>query len=140
MTEALIDKLSDERYNLVIEGTLRSTEVPAKTAALLKSKGYTTELYVMAVPAEESWQGTISRFDEMKMIGITPRATDKSYHDMIVAALPDNLGSLYKGDIFNRICLYMRNKECIYDSNSTPHINPKGIIEDILYGRPAKDV
>jgi len=132
MTEALIDRLSDERYNLVIEGTLRTAEIPERNAALLKGKGYTVELYVMAATAEQSWQGTISRYKEMKRMGITPRATQKDFHDMVVSVLPDNLGKLYEGKSFDRIRLYTRKKECIYDSEATPSINPKSIIEAIL--------
>lgn len=35
MTEALINRLSDQGYNLVIEGTGRTTEVPTQTANML---------------------------------------------------------------------------------------------------------
>lgn len=136
MTEALIDKLSDKRYNLVIEGTLRTTDVPEKTASLLKSKGYTTQLYVMAVSAQESWQGTIDRFNRMKEMGNVARATDKGYHDMIVAALPENLGKLHENGAFDKICLYTREKECVYDSQNAPDINPGEIIKAALEGKP----
>ena len=136
MTEALIAKLSDERYNLVIEGTLRTVDVPENTAALLKSKGYKTELYVIAVSAEKSWQGTIDRFNEMKAEGAAPRATAKGHHDTVVAALPDNLGVLYDRGTIERICLFTREKECIYDSKFTPDINPKDMIKAILDGKP----
>ena len=50
VTERLIDKLSREKYNLIIEGTLRTSAVPLKTAELLKSRGYQVELAVLAVP------------------------------------------------------------------------------------------
>ena len=40
MTEALIDSLSRIGYNLVIEGTLRTAEVPLKTAELLRQRSY----------------------------------------------------------------------------------------------------
>lgn len=36
MTEVLIKELSDKNYNLIIEGTLRTSEVPLNTAKLLK--------------------------------------------------------------------------------------------------------
>ena len=40
MVEAVVDALSVMGYNLVIEGTLRTSEVPLKTAALLRERGY----------------------------------------------------------------------------------------------------
>ncbi|MBM9833989.1 zeta toxin family protein, partial [Enterococcus faecalis] len=39
MVEHLVDELSNQGYHLLIEGTLRTTEVPRKTARLLKSRG-----------------------------------------------------------------------------------------------------
>ncbi|MFB5450970.1 zeta toxin family protein [Enterococcus faecalis] len=50
MTEAIISRLSDQGYNLVIEGTGRTTDVPIQTATMLQAKGYETKMYVMAVP------------------------------------------------------------------------------------------
>ena len=61
MTEALISRLSDQGYNLVIEGTGRTTDVPIQTATMLQSKGYETKMYVTAVPKIESYLGTIER-------------------------------------------------------------------------------
>jgi len=77
----------------------------------------------MAVSAEQSWQGTILRFEAMKALGMIARATDKGHHDMVVIALPENLGKLYEGGSFARIRLYTREKECIYDSQKTPNNN-----------------
>ena len=40
MTEALVDHLSRFGYNLIIEGTLRTAEVPMRSATLLRERGY----------------------------------------------------------------------------------------------------
>lgn len=50
MTEAIISRLRDKGYNLVIEGTGRTTDVPIQTATMLQAKDYETKMYVMAVP------------------------------------------------------------------------------------------
>jgi UDP-N-acetylglucosamine kinase len=44
VVEKLIKELGDEGYSLIIEGTLRSYEVPVKTCEELKSKGYHASL------------------------------------------------------------------------------------------------
>ena len=44
MVEAIIDALSIMGYNLIIEGTLRTSEVPLKTARLLRDRGYSVSL------------------------------------------------------------------------------------------------
>lgn len=49
MVEAIVDALSIMGYNLIIEGTLRTSEVPLKTARLLRDRGYSVSLALMAV-------------------------------------------------------------------------------------------
>ena len=39
MVEALVEELSNQKYNLIVEGTLRTVDTPAKTAKLLKENG-----------------------------------------------------------------------------------------------------
>lgn len=70
MTEALISRLSDQGYNLVIEGTGRTTDVPIQTATMLQSKGYETKMYVTAVLKIESYLGTIERYETMYADGM----------------------------------------------------------------------
>ncbi|MFX3693336.1 zeta toxin family protein, partial [Streptococcus suis] len=40
MLEQLVDELSTQGYHLLIDGTLRTTQVPSQTSQLLSSKGY----------------------------------------------------------------------------------------------------
>lgn len=92
VTERLIDELSREKYNLIIEGTLRTSAVPLMTAELLKNRGYHVELAVMAVPPILSYVGTIERYEKMKEIGTTPRMTTKMQHDNTVNSIVNVLG------------------------------------------------
>ena len=109
MTEALISRLSDPGYNLVIEGTGRTTDVPIQTATMLQSKGYETKLYVMAVPKIESYLGTIERYENMFSDDpLTARATPKKAHDLVVKNIPSNLEALHKTSLFSDIRLYDR--------------------------------
>ena len=87
ITERLIEKLSDKRLDLIIEGTLRTTDVPEKTRALLSQKGYKTELDLIVVKPEISWLRTRRRYEEMKKEGMTPRMTPKDHHDKVVKSL-----------------------------------------------------
>ncbi|MDT6444040.1 zeta toxin family protein [Enterococcus faecium] len=92
MTEAIISRLSDQGYNLVIEGTGRTTDVPIQTATMLQAKGYETKMYVMAVPKINSYLGTIERYETMYADDpMTARATPKQAHDIVVKNLPTNL-------------------------------------------------
>lgn len=137
MVEGLIEQLSSRKYSMVIEGTLRDPNVPLKTCKLLKSKGYDVEMHVMAVSKEQSWKGTIDRYNEMKRNGQTARATPKDKHDAVVETLPGNISTLYKSKQFARIALYTRAGECIYDSTKTPNIDPKETLRNVLHATVA---
>ena len=54
MVEELVDQLSRLKYNLVVEGTLRTADVPLGTARLLRERGYGVSLALMAVKPEIS--------------------------------------------------------------------------------------
>ena len=54
ITERLIKELGKEKYNLIIEGTLRTAELPLKEAYRFKKNGYEVELNVVVVKAEKS--------------------------------------------------------------------------------------
>ena len=84
MVEAVVDALSIMGYNLVIEGTLRTSEVPLKTAQLLRGRGYRVSLALMAVKPEISLVSCQIRYEEMRVAGTTPRATDPAHHNKII--------------------------------------------------------
>ena len=65
MVEQLVDELSKQGYHLLIEGTLRTTEVPRKTARLLKSRGYQVSLALIATKPELSYLSTLIRYEEV---------------------------------------------------------------------------
>lgn len=131
MTEALIDRLSDRRSNLIIEGTLRTTEVPNKTRELLEKKEYRVELAVLLVRPEVSWLRTLRRYHRMREEGTTPRHTAKQHHDQVVAAIPSNLRDIYKAKVFSEIKIYkeINEKYCIiYSLNRSPEKDPSQIV------------
>ena len=65
ITEKLIEALGKEKYNLIIEGTLRTAELPIKEATRFKKLGYEVGLNVVAVKGEKSRLGTIQRYEEI---------------------------------------------------------------------------
>lgn len=133
MTESLIDYLSDKKFDLIIEGTLRTVEVPMATVTKLQNRGYEASLYVMAVPRIESYLGTLARYeDQFSLSPRTARATTKEAHDVVVRQLPDNLDFLYKQRLFKEIRLYDRKGNKLYSSLENLNESPKKIITEIL--------
>lgn len=132
MTEALISKLSDEGYSLIIEGTLRTVETPLKTQNELANKGYRVELDVMQVKGELSYLGTINRYEEMLKKGLQARATLKKDHQIVVDKIANNLSEIYQKNLFSNIRLFTREGECVYSMEKTPRLDPGKIIENEL--------
>lgn len=132
IVNALIERLSSEKFNLVIEGTCRTSDVPLNTAKALKDKGYTVELSVMCTDKDISWQSTIDRYNEMKRIGLLARAVPKEKYLETVNAISANISTIYQSNIFDEITLYNREKECLYRFSETPEINPSNIVDKML--------
>ena len=91
VTERLIEELSDLHFNLVIEGTGRTVQVPKSTVELLTTKGYTVDMAVITARPEVSLISTLLRFYQMNEGGTIPRATALSAHDDIVPRCPATL-------------------------------------------------
>ena len=130
ITEKLIEKLAKEKYNLIIEGTLRTAQLPLKEANRFKKLGYEVELYVLAVKPEKSYLGTLLRYEEMIKWGKIPRMTPKEHHDLVVKNIGDNLEIIYNSKAFDNIKLFDRENNLLYNYKENYDINPKNILEN----------
>lgn len=138
MVEHLVDELSKQGYHLLIEGTLRTTEVPKRTAQLLASKGYQVSLALIGTKPELSYLSTLIRYEELYVIDPNQaRATPKEHHDGIVENLIDNLRELEREHLFNQIQIYQRERTCIYDSE-TDKCSATEVLQDCLFGEWSK--
>ena len=139
MVEAVIDKLSSLKYNLIIEGTLRSAAVPINTATLLKSKGYTVDFCLIATKPELSYLTTQLRYLEMMIVDpFQARATPKDHHDGIVKSLVSNINELEQSGLFESIQVYKRDLEQVYNSKlCTESVGT--VVDQILFGAWTQD-
>jgi len=134
MVESLVTELSHLGYNLLIEGTLRTIDVPKKTAQLLKNKGYELQLALIATKPKLSYLSTLIRYEELYAINPNQaRATPKEHHDFIVNHLVDNTRQLEELAIFERIQIYQRDRSCVYDSREDK-TSAADILQDLLFG------
>ena len=138
MVEHLVDELSTQGYHLLIEGTLRTTQVPRQTAQLLASKGYQVSLAVIGTKPELSYLSTLIRYEELYAIDPNQaRATPKEHHDGIVENLVDNLKELESEKLFDQIQIYQRDRTCIFDSE-TDEGSAAEVLQDCLFGKWSK--
>ena len=129
ITEKLIEDLGNEKYNLIVEGTLRTTEAPLKTSKLLHDKEYSTNLNIVCVKPEFSYLGTLERYQKMKENGFIARATPKEAHDKVVANFSENLSKIYLEKEFDNIEIFTREGKSLYSLKDTPNINPGEIVK-----------
>ncbi|VFI17066.1 zeta toxin family protein [Streptococcus pneumoniae] len=134
MVESLVTELSHLGYNLLIEGTLRTIDVPKETAQLLKNKGYEVQLALIATKPELSYLSTLIRYEELYIINPNQaRATPKEHHDFIVNHLVDNTRQLEELAIFERIQIYQRDRSCVYDSKENT-TSAADVLQELLFG------
>lgn len=133
MVEAVIDALSIMGYNLVIEGTLRTSDVPLKTAALLRGRGYGVSLALMAVKPEISLVSCQLRYEQMRIAGTEPRAVDPAHHLLIVEGIVDNLEALEDSGMFDNVSLYSRSERCLF-SDADGEGRASEALRDVLFG------
>ncbi|MDY4762377.1 type II toxin-antitoxin system toxin PezT [Streptococcus thoraltensis] len=138
MVEHLVDELSKQGYHLLIEGTLRTAEVPRKTAQLLKSRGYQVSLALIATKPELSYLSTLIRYEEVYAVNPSQaRATPKEHHDDIVEHLVDNLRELETDKLFDQIQIYQRDRICLYDSEIDDGL-ASIVLQECLFGKWSK--
>jgi len=130
ITEKLIEKLAKAKYNLIIEGTLRTAQLPLKEADRFRKLGYEVELHVLVVKPEKSYLGTLLRYEEMIKWGKIPRMTPKEHHDLVVKNIGDNLEIIYNSKAFDNIKLFDRENNLLYNYKENYDINPKNILEN----------
>jgi UDP-N-acetylglucosamine kinase len=119
---------------MIIESSLKSPHTAIENGTILTPRGYKVELAVMATPKEESWKGTIDRYNSQKEMGLQPRAVPKEFHDLVVSNISDSISQVYKSGLMSNILIYNRNKECLYDMSKTPKINPNNLLEKAIHG------
>lgn len=128
--EQLIKDLSDNGYNLIIEGTLRNPEIPISTCKMLKSKGYDTSLYVMAVDARVSWESTVNRAKMIQEMGETPRFVPLDKYNYIVNHIVPNLEQIEQEQCFDSIKVVDRESKILFPNGE--HNSAASTLADVL--------
>ena len=129
MVEYLLKEARKEKWNVILEGTLRKAELPIREAKDFKENGYSVELYVVVVKPEKSYLATLQRYEEMIVRCRIPRMTPKEHHDLVVNSIGDNLETIYNSKLFDDIKLFDRENNLLYSYKETPDISPKDILE-----------
>jgi UDP-N-acetylglucosamine kinase len=97
IADMIMQKAIADRYNIVLEGTLKSYESVAKRIKTLKDNGYECNIAIVTCPAALSRFGIIERYDQKGK-----RYVKTDIHEETIKALPKTHQKIYddfKNDI-----------------------------------------
>ena len=134
LVDLLIEELSNEKYNLIIESSLNTPYSALENGTKLPPKGYKVELQIMATNKQSSWQGTIDRYNNELKKGGNPRFVSKVFHDLVVRNICSSLAIVKKSGLMSNILIYNRNKACLYDMKKDAAVEPCFLLSYIING------
>lgn len=127
IVERLINDLANLNYNLIIEGTLRTSEVPINTCLKLKELRYNVDLVIVVCDACTAWKSTIDRAKEMLSHGLKPRLVPIDKFNYNVQMLVKNIEDVCSRNCFDNIVVVDRSGYIIKSD-----LSPAKIVEQII--------
>lgn len=106
-----------ERFNVLLEGTMKTPENTAAKLAEYRREGYSTETRIIAVHERDSWQGVVSRYESQKLDRGTGRMTPKPVHDAAVKGLLATVEKIEREKLADRVRVDRRGGEMIYSND-----------------------
>lgn len=116
-TDKLLLEAASRRLNIVFETTMRSPDAVAFIAQQARAAGYRVETRIVAVNERESWQGCLSRFEQMHAEGNAARIPPREHHDNAVVGLVDTIQHLEERKLVDAIQVRLRNGKTIFQND-----------------------
>lgn len=105
-TEGFIREAIKNKYNIVVEGTMRRPEVVLATAKMFKDAGFQVEAHAIAAPREFTEVNIFHRYHKAVSHEEMGRLSDISSHNQAVDGLLKTLDSLYEQKAVDKIKVY----------------------------------
>ena len=99
-------RIFSHRFSFVVEGTMRTANIPLKTAEKLRSYGFQTAAFAIAACKEFSLLNAFVRYYKEVQTKGFGRMIDIESHNSAVEGLPKSLDILYTEKSVDRICLF----------------------------------
>ena len=133
--DTLVEELSDQKYNLIIESSLNRSKTAINNGKMLPPKGYEVELHIMATNKEVSWKSTINRYyEELKRKG-KPRAVPRDFHDTVISNICNSLYEVKKSGLMSNILMFDRKQNCLYNMKKDTNVEPNILLDQIINGK-----
>ncbi len=109
MVEKLILKSKKEKFNVIIEGTFRTSKIPITTLKDYKKCGFRTGVAIIVTHKDIAWKSTKERFKNSIIAGTIPRAVAKDDFDHIAKNISTNIETVYNLKIADKFYIFDRN-------------------------------
>jgi hypothetical protein len=114
--EKAIGYAKEQRFNIIIEGTMRDSNVVAATMTGLRAAGYEIDARALAVPFRLSEQGIYQRYENQKADRGEGRMTAPEAHLAAYDGLPLTLARIESEKLADRVTIYRRGAVAIYEN------------------------
>lgn len=110
-TENLIREAIENKYNIMVEGTMRNPQVPFNTAKMFKENGYRVEVLAISAPAIFTELGLYNRYQEEINFQGWGRLAEIESHNSAVNRILESLDLLYREKAVDKIHIYSYQAE-----------------------------
>ena len=110
-TENLIREAIENKYNIMVEGTMRNPQVPYNTAKMFKENGYEVEILAISAPSVFTELGLYNRYQEEINFQGWGRLAEIESHNSAVTRILSSLDLLYNEKAADKIHLYSYQAE-----------------------------
>ena len=110
-TENLIREAIENKYNIMVEGTMRNPQVPYNTAKMFKENGYEVEILAISTPSVFTELGLYNRYQEEINFQGWGRLAEIESHNSAVTGILSSLDLLYNEKAADKIHLYSYQAE-----------------------------
>lgn len=110
-TENLIREAIKNKYNIMVEGTMRNPQVPYNTAKMFKENGYEVEILAISAPSVFTELGLYNRYQEEINFQGWGRLAEIESHNSAVSGILSSLDLLYNEKAADKIHLYSYQAE-----------------------------
>jgi len=105
-TEKLIEEAIINKFNIIVEGTMRNKDIPLATAKAFKEAGFRVEAYVISAPGLFSEIGIYNRYQREVEFNGSGRLADINSHNEAVKGLLLSVDSLFRNNAVDKIAIY----------------------------------
>ena len=128
----LIDKISDMKYNIILEWNMRNSKDVLSCMNKLIKKGYKNEALVLTIDKDKSYEASQVRADVMEQFGYISRRVNKDFHKICIDTIPSNVDIINSVGIGNNILsnmkVILRNGKVVWDNKIDKSL-PSEVIE-----------